>query len=52
MPRLAGSMRGKRCMLASVIAAHRAKAKSLEDSVRKGKLFVFEKLQKKAAGRQ
>ncbi|MER8466469.1 hydroxymethylpyrimidine/phosphomethylpyrimidine kinase [Mesorhizobium sp. M1396] len=48
-PRLAGSMRGTGCMLASAIAAHLAKANSLEDSVRKGKLFVFEKLQKQAA---
>lgn len=45
-PRLAISMRGTGCMLASAIAAHLAKAKSLEDSVREGKLFVFEKLQK------
>lgn len=45
-PRLAGSMRGTGCMLASAIAAHLAKANPLEDSVRKGKLFVFEKLQK------
>ncbi|MER9674566.1 hydroxymethylpyrimidine/phosphomethylpyrimidine kinase [Mesorhizobium sp. M0208] len=50
-PRLATSMRGTGCMLASAIAAHLAKARSLEGSVRKGKLFVFEKLQK-AAGRQ
>ncbi|MER9338895.1 hydroxymethylpyrimidine/phosphomethylpyrimidine kinase [Mesorhizobium sp. M0293] len=45
-PRLATSMRGTGCMLASAIAAHLAKARSLEDSVRRGKLFVFEKLQK------
>ncbi|RWN29284.1 MAG: hydroxymethylpyrimidine/phosphomethylpyrimidine kinase [Mesorhizobium sp.] len=45
-PRLAASMRGTGCMLASAIAAHLAKAKPLEDSVRDGKLFVFEKLQK------
>lgn len=45
-PRLAGSMRGTGCMLASAIAAHMANARSLEDGVREGKLFVFEKLQK------
>ncbi|RRI00123.1 hydroxymethylpyrimidine/phosphomethylpyrimidine kinase [Mesorhizobium tamadayense] len=45
-PRLAASMRGTGCILASAIAAHLAKAGPLEDSVRKGKLFVFEKLQK------
>ncbi|RNJ42714.1 hydroxymethylpyrimidine/phosphomethylpyrimidine kinase [Mesorhizobium erdmanii] len=44
-PRLAGSMRGTGCMLASAIAAHLARANPLEDSVRKGKGFVFEKLQ-------
>ncbi|TJW30696.1 MAG: hydroxymethylpyrimidine/phosphomethylpyrimidine kinase, partial [Mesorhizobium sp.] len=48
-PRLAPSMRGTGCMLASAIAAHLARAKSLEDSVRKGKLFVYERLQKNAA---
>ncbi|MGX7877223.1 hydroxymethylpyrimidine/phosphomethylpyrimidine kinase [Mesorhizobium sp. ORM6] len=50
-PRLAGSMRGTGCMLASAIAAHLAKAKPLEDSVSEGKLFVFERLQKKAVTR-
>jgi hydroxymethylpyrimidine/phosphomethylpyrimidine kinase len=44
MPRLAGSMRGTGCMLASAIAAHLAGAKPLEDSVREGKRLVFEKL--------
>ncbi|RWB55099.1 hydroxymethylpyrimidine/phosphomethylpyrimidine kinase [Mesorhizobium sp.] len=44
MPRLAGSMRGTGCMLASAIAAHLAGAKPLEDSVREGKRFVFGKL--------
>jgi hydroxymethylpyrimidine/phosphomethylpyrimidine kinase len=44
-PRLAASMRGTGCMLASAIAAHLAKGRSLENSVRDGKLFVFEKLQ-------
>jgi hydroxymethylpyrimidine/phosphomethylpyrimidine kinase len=44
-PRLAGSMRGTGCMLASAIAAFLANARSLEDVVRNGKLFVFEKLQ-------
>ncbi|TIV73473.1 MAG: hypothetical protein E5V79_04980, partial [Mesorhizobium sp.] len=34
------------CMLASAIAAHLAKPKPLEDSVREGKLFVLERLQK------
>lgn len=48
-PRLAVSMRGTGCMLASAIAAHLAKARSMEDAVRQGKLFVFEKLQKKTA---
>ncbi|MER9235896.1 hydroxymethylpyrimidine/phosphomethylpyrimidine kinase [Mesorhizobium sp. M0622] len=48
-PRLPASMRGTGCMLASAIAAHLAKASPLEDSVREGKLFVFEKLQKNAA---
>ncbi|MER8746138.1 hydroxymethylpyrimidine/phosphomethylpyrimidine kinase [Mesorhizobium sp. M1004] len=47
-PRLVASMRGTGCMLASAIAAHLANAKPLEDSVREGKLFVFEKLQKAA----
>ncbi|RRI01527.1 hydroxymethylpyrimidine/phosphomethylpyrimidine kinase [Mesorhizobium tamadayense] len=41
-PRLNASMRGTGCMLASAVAAHLAKASPLEDSVRKGKLFVFE----------
>jgi hydroxymethylpyrimidine/phosphomethylpyrimidine kinase len=50
-PRLVASMRGTGCMLASAIAAHLAKARSLEDSVRKGKLFVFEKLRKNAIER-
>ncbi len=45
-PRLATSMRGTGCMLASATAAHLAKGRSLENSVRKGKLFVFEKLLK------
>jgi hydroxymethylpyrimidine/phosphomethylpyrimidine kinase len=45
-PRLAGSMRGTGCMLASAIAAHLANGTSLEDTVRKGKLFVFESFQK------
>ncbi|MER8437330.1 hydroxymethylpyrimidine/phosphomethylpyrimidine kinase [Mesorhizobium sp. M1312] len=51
-PRLATSMRGTGCMLASAIAAHLANARSLEDGVRKSKLFLFEKLQKNVAGRQ
>lgn len=46
-PRLAASMRGTGCMLASAIAAHLAKGRSLEHSVRDGKLFVFEKLRRK-----
>ncbi|MDX8501113.1 hydroxymethylpyrimidine/phosphomethylpyrimidine kinase [Mesorhizobium sp. VK4C] len=49
MPRLAGSMRGTGCMLASAIAAHLAKAKSLEDSVREAKQRVFEKLMEASA---
>ncbi|MER9877375.1 hydroxymethylpyrimidine/phosphomethylpyrimidine kinase [Mesorhizobium sp. M0195] len=51
MPRLAVSIRGTGCMLASAIAAHLANARSLEDSVREGKLFAFKRLQKNAAGR-
>jgi hydroxymethylpyrimidine/phosphomethylpyrimidine kinase len=49
MPRLATSMRGTGCMLASAIALHLAKAGPLEDSVHMGKLLIFERLQKKAA---
>lgn len=49
-PRLAGTMRGTGCMLASAIAAHLGKARSLEDSVHQGKLFVFEKFQELPAG--
>ncbi|TGQ77224.1 MULTISPECIES: hydroxymethylpyrimidine/phosphomethylpyrimidine kinase [unclassified Mesorhizobium] len=49
LPRLAVSMRGTGCVLASAIAAHLAKASPLEDSVRKGKRFVFEKLQRQTA---
>jgi hydroxymethylpyrimidine/phosphomethylpyrimidine kinase len=45
-PRLGESMRGTGCMLASAVAAHLANARSLEDPVRKGKLFVFESFQK------
>ncbi|WP_404926255.1 hydroxymethylpyrimidine/phosphomethylpyrimidine kinase [Mesorhizobium sp. ORM16] len=45
-PRFATSMRGTGCMLASAIAARLANARSLEDGVREGKLFVFEKIQK------
>lgn len=48
-PRLATSMRGTGCMLASAIAAHMAKASPLEDGVREGKLFVFETLKENAA---
>lgn len=44
--RLTTSMRGTGCMLASAIAAHLANARSLENSVRNGKLFVLEKLQR------
>lgn len=43
-PRLAASMRGTGCMLASAIAAYLAKAKPLDDSVREGKRLVFETL--------
>ncbi|MDX8515298.1 hydroxymethylpyrimidine/phosphomethylpyrimidine kinase [Mesorhizobium captivum] len=49
MPRLAGSMRGTGCMLASAIAAHLARAKSLEGSVREAKQRVFEKLMEASA---
>ncbi|TIR15089.1 MAG: hydroxymethylpyrimidine/phosphomethylpyrimidine kinase [Mesorhizobium sp.] len=45
-PRLAGSMRGTGCALASAIAAHLANGSLLEDGVRKSKLLVFEKLRK------
>ncbi|WP_258599842.1 bifunctional hydroxymethylpyrimidine kinase/phosphomethylpyrimidine kinase [Mesorhizobium sp. AR10] len=47
-PRLTASMRGTGCMLAGAIAAHLAHSRPLEDSVREGKLFVFEKLLKHA----
>ncbi|RUU12891.1 hydroxymethylpyrimidine/phosphomethylpyrimidine kinase [Mesorhizobium sp. USDA-HM6] len=49
MPRLAGSMRGTGCMLASAVAAYLAKAKSLEDSVRGAKQRVFEKFMEASA---
>ncbi|MFI0846518.1 hydroxymethylpyrimidine/phosphomethylpyrimidine kinase [Mesorhizobium sp. IMUNJ 23232] len=49
-PRLAASMRGTGCMLASAIAAHLAKGYPLDDSVRKGKLLVFGSFQKIEAG--
>ncbi|RWA67352.1 MAG: hydroxymethylpyrimidine/phosphomethylpyrimidine kinase [Mesorhizobium sp.] len=49
MPRLAASMRGTGCMLASAIAAHLAEAKSLEDSVREAKQRVFAKLMEASA---
>lgn len=42
MPRLAGSMRGTGCMLASAVAVHLADGKPLEESVREGKRLVFE----------
>ncbi|GLS34673.1 hydroxymethylpyrimidine/phosphomethylpyrimidine kinase [Mesorhizobium tianshanense] len=45
-PRLAGSMRGTGCMLASAIAAHLATGSLLEDGVRKSKLLVFERFRK------
>ncbi|MER8562696.1 bifunctional hydroxymethylpyrimidine kinase/phosphomethylpyrimidine kinase, partial [Mesorhizobium sp. M0578] len=48
-PRLVASMRGTGCMLASAIAAHLAKAQSIEYAVRQGKLFVLEKLRKTPA---
>ncbi|BCM17739.1 hydroxymethylpyrimidine/phosphomethylpyrimidine kinase [Mesorhizobium sp. J8] len=46
VPRLAGSMRGTGCMLASAIAAHLAGEKSLEESVSEGKRLIFEKISK------
>ncbi|MGX5832148.1 hydroxymethylpyrimidine/phosphomethylpyrimidine kinase [Mesorhizobium sp. 43Arga] len=49
-PRLAGSMRGTGCMLASAIAAHLADGRSLEDSVLESKRFVIEKFRKNVAG--
>jgi hydroxymethylpyrimidine/phosphomethylpyrimidine kinase len=42
--RLATSMRGTGCMLASAIAAHLANGRSLEHAVGQGKDFVFMKL--------
>lgn len=48
-PRLAGSMRGTGCMLASAIAAHLANGTSLEYAVCQGKQFVFESFQIGAA---
>ncbi|MFC3321387.1 hydroxymethylpyrimidine/phosphomethylpyrimidine kinase [Mesorhizobium cantuariense] len=48
-PRLATSMRGTGCMLASAIAAYLANARSLDDSVCEGKRFVFDKLRKNSA---
>lgn len=47
-PRLTVSMRGTGCMLASAIAAHLAKAKPLEDSVREGKQVVFQKFMERS----
>jgi hydroxymethylpyrimidine/phosphomethylpyrimidine kinase len=46
MPRLAVSMRGTGCVLASAIAAHLANARSLAVSVREGKQIVFDNLRK------
>ncbi|MER8729898.1 hydroxymethylpyrimidine/phosphomethylpyrimidine kinase [Mesorhizobium sp. M1227] len=51
-PRLVASMRGTGCMLASAIAAHLAKAKPLEDSVREGKRLVLAIFKKNAADRR
>ncbi|MER8974085.1 MULTISPECIES: hydroxymethylpyrimidine/phosphomethylpyrimidine kinase [unclassified Mesorhizobium] len=48
-PRLATSMRGTGCMLASAIAAHLAKAKPLEDCVRESKRLVFATFQRNGA---
>ncbi|MEI9426246.1 bifunctional hydroxymethylpyrimidine kinase/phosphomethylpyrimidine kinase [Mesorhizobium sp. Cs1299R1N3] len=49
-PRVAGSMRGTGCMLASAIAAHLANARSLHDSVVEGKRFVLNRLKENSAG--
>ncbi|CDX53722.1 Phosphomethylpyrimidine kinase [Mesorhizobium plurifarium] len=46
MPRLAGSMRGTGCMLASAIAAHLPNGDSIETAVRQAKVLVFEKISK------
>jgi hydroxymethylpyrimidine/phosphomethylpyrimidine kinase len=48
-PRLAASMRGTGCILASAIAAYLARAKPLEDSVREGKRLIFAMFKKNAA---
>ncbi|MER9885028.1 hydroxymethylpyrimidine/phosphomethylpyrimidine kinase [Mesorhizobium sp. M0114] len=47
--RLATSMRGTGCILASAIAAHLAKAKPLEDCVRESKRVVFATFQRNGA---
>ncbi|MGX5829312.1 bifunctional hydroxymethylpyrimidine kinase/phosphomethylpyrimidine kinase [Mesorhizobium sp. 43Arga] len=49
-PRLAGTMRGTGCMLASAIAAHWAGAKSLEERVLESKRFVLKRLNENSAG--
>ncbi|MEI9414155.1 bifunctional hydroxymethylpyrimidine kinase/phosphomethylpyrimidine kinase [Mesorhizobium sp. Cs1321R2N1] len=49
-PRVAGTMRGTGCMLASAIAAHLANARSLHDSVVEGKRFVLNRLKENSAG--
>ncbi|MGX9147844.1 hydroxymethylpyrimidine/phosphomethylpyrimidine kinase [Mesorhizobium sp. 128a] len=49
-PRLAGSMRGTGCMLASAVAAHLANASSLEESVLESKRFVLKRLKENSAG--
>ncbi|MGX9182035.1 hydroxymethylpyrimidine/phosphomethylpyrimidine kinase [Mesorhizobium sp. WSM2561] len=49
-PRLAGTMRGTGCMLASAIAAHLANARSLEESVLESKRFVLKRLKENSAG--
>lgn len=46
MPRLAGSMRGTGCMLASAIAAYLGIGDSIEKAVLQAKLLVFEKISK------
>lgn len=46
MPRLAGSMRGTGCILASAIAAYLATGDSIEKAVLQAKLLVFEKISK------
>lgn len=49
-PRLAGTMRGTGCMLASAIAAHLALGETLEHSITRGKRHVFTTMAARLAG--